>query len=118
MLLNKNFSNTINLTGENTVCTIKTPEMLIGKSLQQSKLRKKYGINILAVKTGNEKDNMYIPDARYKLKSDDVLILTGNTHKIEIFLDNINKQLNNNKFYVQKRNYIMLYITLNNRSDI
>lgn len=51
------------------------PDWVVGKTVQELNLRKEYGVNILAVESGN---NLYeIVSPSYEFKKDDILFLSG-----------------------------------------
>lgn len=73
------------------VAEIKVPNSLIGKSLIEAKIRNNYGIDVLSIKQtindGRSKKNIIkaIPDATQILKEKDILVVAGETEKINKF---------------------------------
>lgn len=72
----------------------KAPQSFVGKTLVELKLRNTYGLEVLMIKNKNTflnevEEEIIIPDAHYKIKPDDTLILFGADEKI-ILIDNWN----------------------------
>ncbi len=71
------------------------PNLFLGKTLSEIKLRNNYGLEVLMIK--NIKDmfdqksepTILTPDPNYKLKNADRLVLFGNDDKLENFIKNI-----------------------------
>lgn len=76
----------IGLSSECSIIEITPPNEFIGKSLKQLNLRVESGLNIIAIKNrdrlGHETVNP-IPEADYKIKTDDKLIIVGPNENIE-----------------------------------
>ncbi|MBN2547242.1 MAG: TrkA family potassium uptake protein, partial [Spirochaetes bacterium] len=82
-LLRKNVEEAIPLTNGNSIIQVKAPDILIGKTLIDSKFRKTYDINIIAIKTiEKNKEETIIPDAEYIFREKDILIIIGNNKNI------------------------------------
>ncbi len=64
----------------NDVC-----KALINKTINEINLRKKYGINIICIKRGKE---LIIPESNTMVLKDDVLIVVGESHKVDKFEKN------------------------------
>ncbi|MBO1913911.1 potassium transporter Trk, partial [Microvirga sp. 3-52] len=58
-------------------------ERLVGKTLVELDIRAKYGINIVAIKRGN--DIVVSPQAIEEIQIDDILIVIGSDHDIHLF---------------------------------
>lgn len=73
------------------VSEVNVPKNLIGKSLIEAKIRNNYGIDVLSIKQiiedGKTKKNVIkaIPDATQILKENDILVVAGETEKINKF---------------------------------
>jgi trk system potassium uptake protein TrkA len=81
----KNIAEYIPLTKEFSISEVVAHEKIIGKNLMELDLRKKYRINIVAIKN-LEKDKFSITvDPNYRIKKDDILILVGKNEDIEQF---------------------------------
>ena len=62
---------------------IATPENLVGKSLEETHLRKKHNVMVLAVKSIIPDKTTTNPDGGYVLKESDILIVFGSDKDIE-----------------------------------
>ena len=76
----------IDLSSACSIIEIKAPKDFVGKSLKQLSVRVKYGLNIVAIKsideTGAESINT-TPEADYKIKALDKLMVVGPNENIE-----------------------------------
>lgn len=72
----------IELTEGHRIVEILAPERFIGKTLGNSQIRAKYGVSVIAIKTG--KDITVAPGANAEIKESDILVVIGE-------VDNINK---------------------------
>lgn len=76
----------IGLSSECSIVEIEPPKEFIGKTLKQLNIRVKYGLNIIAIKSigenGRETVNP-IPEADYKIKEHDKLMIVGPNENIE-----------------------------------
>ena len=76
----------IDLSSACSIIEIKAPKDFVGKSLKQLSVRVKYGLNIVAIKsideTGVESINT-TPEADYKIKALDKLMVVGPNENIE-----------------------------------
>lgn len=59
------------------------PQFWIGKSISELNVRRKYKVNILAIKRAN--DFVAIPDADYEFHGGDLIIVLGNKAELERF---------------------------------
>ncbi len=81
----KNIAEYIPLTKEFSISEVIAHGKIIGKNLMELDLRKKFHINIVAVKnTEKEKFNITV-DPNYRIKRNDVLIVVGKNDDIEKF---------------------------------
>jgi len=80
----ENFFEMLDLEGDLKIVNIKANKNLIGKSLKELDLRRKYDLNILAIKRANDKLKLTVnPD--YVINENDELIIVGleeNIHKL------------------------------------
>ena len=67
----------------------KAPEMFVGKSLLQLRIRNNYGLEVLMIKRSlspimaiEEENKIHIPSPDYIIRSDDILVLFGADEKI------------------------------------
>lgn len=85
-LISPKVSEHIELSSECSIIEIKPPKEFIGKSLKQLNLRVSYGLNIIAIrslgKDAKETVNP-IPEADYKIRAQDKLIIVGPDENIE-----------------------------------
>jgi len=79
-LVTPNVLDLIELSPEYSIVEMTVPENWAGKSLKDSKIRNKYGINIIAVKNGNSL--IVAPSADYVIKNDDTLVIIGSNSDI------------------------------------
>ena len=80
-----NISNYIELPGENSIFECKVPKSWEGKTVLELDIRKKYKVNIMAIKKG---DNWYMtitPQIKFE-KNQDILVYGANKY-LEKFLD-------------------------------
>lgn len=58
-----------------SVAEVQTPNWLVGRSLSETRLRDRFGVTVLVVKSG---DNMIVsPPASYKFQTSDLLVVIG-----------------------------------------
>lgn len=70
-----NFVDLVELSSKFSIVEMEMPKEWVGKSLKELKLREKYGINLIAVKDGNDVDVTLNPDDI--LKADTKVLLVG-----------------------------------------
>ena len=76
----------IDLSPDCSIIEIQAPQEFIGKSLKQLNLRTGYGLNIVAIKTKNASEEAIInptPEADYKIKPQDKLMIVGPNENLE-----------------------------------
>jgi len=76
----------IDLSSECSIIEIKAPQEFIGKSLKQLNVRVDYGLNIVAIKSKDEKGEEIVnptPEADYKIRPQDKLMIVGPNTNIE-----------------------------------
>lgn len=69
------------MTENYSIYEIDTPDLWIGKTITDLNIRRKYGINIVAIKNNNEFNP--VPDPQYMFKAEDHLIIIGKNDIIE-----------------------------------
>lgn len=85
-LVSENILDQINLDPEYSIMEIVTPQNWVDKTIIELNLRAKYDITVLAVKTGSGLKVM--PSPYYKMQQKNILIILGNTEKInDIIVD-------------------------------
>lgn len=73
----------IDLSDEFGIADSVVPAEWIGKSINELSVRKRYGINIVAVKSQNDENDVNIsPSPEYIFKDKDIVVLVGKTHVI------------------------------------
>jgi trk system potassium uptake protein TrkA len=84
-LASPQISEHIELSQKCSIIEIKAPKEFIGRSLKQLNLRMEYGLNIVAIKSRNEQGGEAVntvPEAEYKIKAQDRLMLVGPNENI------------------------------------
>jgi trk system potassium uptake protein TrkA len=82
-LVSRNIIDQINLSADFSLVELSAPEEITGRTLQESNLRKKYGVTLLAIRRG--KDIIISPGARQMVEEGDVLIVIGGNEKLKNF---------------------------------
>jgi trk system potassium uptake protein len=85
-LTSENVSEHIDLSAACSIIEIKAPQDFVGKTLKQLSVRVEYGLNIVAIKSVDEAGNEAInstPEADYKIKGTDRLMVVGPNENIE-----------------------------------
>lgn len=82
-LVSSNLLDYIAISDKYSLLEATVPKNLAGKSLKESNLRVKYGVNVVAIKRGDEL--IVSPAGEERMNPDDVLILIGKTHDLEKF---------------------------------
>ena len=82
-LLSGNFLDYIPLDHSVQITQIRIPERMVGKTVEQIQLRRKYGLNIIAIESGSETTIEVQPD--YQLKDGDIIVVTGKADNINTF---------------------------------
>lgn len=65
------------------IIEVAAPEQFYQKSLKETQLRKKYGIQVLAIRNPLDGSVNVVPSPDYKIRPDDVLIVIGETQALE-----------------------------------
>ncbi|WP_160720283.1 potassium channel family protein [Bacillus sp. USDA818B3_A] len=73
----------LELSAEHSIVEIAANQKLIGNTIMDLDIRKRYGLNIVAIKRGEE--IIVSPQAKETFQSNDVLIVIGNDHDIDRF---------------------------------
>lgn len=82
-ILNNNFLDFISLSDDVEIIEVKIPKSYIGKSILEIDIRKKYGINIIAIETSGRIITRIEPT--YKLTKEDALVVIGEKAQIQKF---------------------------------
>lgn len=72
----------IELSSEISVMSLQLPEELIGKDLVQADLRRRFNINVVAIKRGDI--NIINPNAHEVFQADDEIIIIGTHHGVKM----------------------------------
>lgn len=80
-LVSRNIIDQIHLSPEYSIVEIVAPARFVGKTLEESALRKKYGVTVLAIRRNEE--IIVSPGAGQVLREGDVLVIIGRDEKIK-----------------------------------
>lgn len=82
-ILSNNVVDFIALNDEIEICEVKIPKKYIGIPIKDTDIRKKYGINIIAIETGGKITTLIEPT--YILTEDDALVVLGEKKNLRKF---------------------------------
>jgi len=82
-ILSNNFIDLIELDPRFSILEIKAPDKVVGKTLKQIDVRAKYGVNVVAVKSGDQW--ILTPGANDIIKQNDILVTIGSNEDLEKF---------------------------------
>ncbi len=82
-LVSRNILDQIHLSPDYSIVEVVAPARFVGKTLEESALRKKYGITVLAIRRGEE--IVVSPGARQVLQEGDVLVAIGRDDRLKEF---------------------------------
>jgi len=80
-MIHGNYFEAIELSFEYSITDFTAPFVWIEKALRDINVRSKYGINVIAVKKGEE--TLVNPSADYVIKDDDILVILGKNEQIQ-----------------------------------
>lgn len=80
-LVSRNILDQIHLSPDYSIVEVVTPAKFIGKTLEESALRQKYGVTVLAIRRG--KDIIISPGARQVIQEGDVLVAIGRDDRLK-----------------------------------
>lgn len=80
-IISRNVLDYIELSPNLSIVEVNAPQELIGKTLQQANLRPRFGVNVVAIKRGE--DLNISPMADDAIERDDVLVVIGETEGIQ-----------------------------------
>lgn len=66
---------------ELTIIELKVPSLLVGKNLKDSGIRENYGVNVVALKSGNQ--TFVPPDPNMIIQKGDVVVIVGKNESIK-----------------------------------
>jgi trk system potassium uptake protein TrkA len=90
-LLTPNLIDYIPVTTGHSIVEIKPPSKHVGKTLAELQIRRHYGLQVLAIKTQEDKgsqdqdDTIAIPDGTFRIESHHILIIMGENKNIDKF---------------------------------
>jgi trk system potassium uptake protein TrkA len=90
-LLTPNLIDYIPVTIGHSIVEMKPPSQHVGKTLAELQIRRRYGLQVLAIKTEEDKgsreqgDTIAIPDGTFRIESHHTLIIMGENKNIEKF---------------------------------
>ncbi len=86
-LLSGNFLDYIPLDHSVQITQIRIPERMVGKTVEQIQLRRKYSLNIIAIESGSETTIEVQPD--YQIKDGDIIVVIGKADNINTFEESL-----------------------------
>ncbi|MFZ5596308.1 MAG: potassium channel family protein [Bacillota bacterium] len=81
-LVSRNIIDQINLSPDYSIMELTAPLKLVGRTLQETAMRGKYGITVLAIRRGN--DIIISPGAGQLLEEGDILIAIGRNERLKL----------------------------------
>ena len=82
-LVSRQFIDVLHISDEYSIEDMRVPEKWIGKSLADLSVRKKFGVNIVAIKSSLDPNDVNItPEPEYRFKDTDIVVLVGRTQDI------------------------------------
>ncbi|MGN0107390.1 MAG: potassium channel family protein [Hominilimicola sp.] len=85
-LVSRQFIDILHISDEYSIEDTRVPEKWVGKSLADLSVRKKYGVNIVAIKNSLTPNDVNItPEPDYRFKDTDIVVLVGRTRDINKF---------------------------------
>lgn len=82
-LLSNNFLDYVSLNNSVEIRQVQVPHPLIGHSVEETEIRRKYKLNIIAIENGRDTNIEVTPD--YCLKADDIIVVIGKVDNIDAF---------------------------------
>ena len=73
----------LELSGSHSIAETRPPREWIGKSIKELNVRAKYGVSIMAVRSGECGKIEVSPGAEYMIHKDDVLIVVGRNEDLD-----------------------------------
>lgn len=83
-LVSGRFMDIIDLSDEYSIADTVIPEEWTGKSIAELNVRKKYGVNIAAIKNQNDGSVNITPEPDYRFKKSDIIVLIGKIENINL----------------------------------
>ena len=82
-LLSNNFLDYVSLNNSVEIRQVQVPQPLIVRSVEETEIRQKYKLNIIAIENGRDTNIEVTPD--YRLKADDIIVVIGKVNNIDAF---------------------------------
>lgn len=80
-IISRNILDYIELSPNLSLVEVNAPEELVGKTLQQANLRRRFGVNVMAIKRGDQLN--VSPKAEDSIQRGDLMVVIGNTEGIQ-----------------------------------
>ena len=82
-LISDNFLDFVSLSNNIEIRQIPVGKNLIGKSVQESEIRRRYKLNIIALENSSDTNIEIMPD--YHFKHNDIIVVIGKTENMDKF---------------------------------
>ena len=90
LLLSSALLNYLPVSGKLVIAELEIPEEMVGKSVVESELRKKHGLNLISVKNGEEEEyGLLTPE--YRFRQGDVALVSGTDDVLDAFTERAGK---------------------------
>ena len=86
-LLSNNFLEYVSLCNQVEIRQVEVPNHLIGKSIEETEIRQKYRLNIIAIENGDETNIEVMPE--YRLRQGDIIVVIGKVDNIDVFVNEV-----------------------------
>lgn len=84
-LVSKNFVEIIELSDKYSIVDTVVPDKWVNKKIEELSVRKKYGVNIVAIKNAADETDVNItPEPGYVFKSTDIIVVVGSNEAINM----------------------------------
>ena len=84
-LLSNSFIDFVSLCNSVEIRQLQVPESLLGSTVEETQMRRKYRLNIIAIVSGDHTEIEVMPD--YRLKQGDIIVVIGKTENIDTFVN-------------------------------
>jgi len=83
LMMSSAFLNYLPVSGKLVIAELAVPPQLIGRTLLEANLRRKYGLNLISVKNGDEEYDFASPD--YVFRAGDIALVSGKDRSLAAF---------------------------------
>jgi len=90
LLLSSVLLNYLPVSGKLVIAEIEIPEAFYGKTVLETDLRRKYGLNLISVKNGDQEYGLFSPE--YRFNEGDIGLISGTDDALEKFSGNLGRQ--------------------------